>query len=61
MTIEKKNEIWEGTMAHAPPFGSLSYGSFTKVRLSNSAVKILEKLQRKKTINGAMNRADAET
>ena len=48
-------------MAHAPPFGSLSYGSFTKVRLSNSAVKILEKLQRKKTINGALNRADAET
>ena len=29
---EKKQEIWVGTMAHAPAVGSLSYGGFTKVR-----------------------------
>ena len=31
---EKRQKIWVGTMAHAPTFGSLSYGGFTKVRLS---------------------------
>ena len=29
---KKKQEIWVGTMAHAPAVGSLSYGGFTKVR-----------------------------
>ena len=28
---KKKQEIWVGTMAHAPAVGSLSYGGFTKV------------------------------
>ena len=31
---KKKQEIWVGTMAHAPAIGSLSYGGFTKVRVS---------------------------
>ena len=31
---QKKQEIWVGTMAHAPAIGSLSYGGFTKVRVS---------------------------
>ena len=31
---KKKQEIWVGTMAHAPAVGSLSYGGFTKVRQS---------------------------
>ena len=39
--VKKKQEVWIGTMAHAPTIGSLSHGSFTKVRL-NSAVKIPE-------------------
>ena len=29
---KKEQEIWVGTMAHAPVVGSLSYGGFTKVR-----------------------------
>ena len=28
---KKKQEIWVGTMAHAPAIGSLPYGGFTKV------------------------------
>jgi len=31
---EKKQEIWVGTIFHAPAIGSLSYGGFTKVGLS---------------------------
>ena len=29
---QKEQEIWVGTMAHAPAVGNLSYGGFTKVR-----------------------------
>ena len=29
---KKKQEIWVGTMAHAPAIGSLSYGGFTELR-----------------------------
>jgi len=31
---QKEQEIWVGTMAHSPAIGSLSYGGFTKVRVS---------------------------
>ena len=35
-------------MAHAPAIGSLSYGGFTNGKAVDSAVKIPEKLKRKK-------------
>jgi len=40
---EKKQEIWEGTMVHAPGIGSLSYRAFTKVKLSILQYEYLKK------------------
>ena len=40
---KRKQEICVRTMAHTKAIGSLSYGGFTKVRLSIVLVKILGK------------------